>query len=130
VFAYADELDAWLWHRLESPGLEPVREPEKPEISVPALPARVSSRTYAWAWIATGLSAVLVAVVVLAKLRAGDSALRFQEHDWILLDAFENRTGEAVLDGALRNVLALELSGSTFRSIARRRTRPPRCSGV
>ncbi len=115
VFAFADELDAWLSRRLDSPEPEPVREPEQPEMSAPALSARLSRRrAYSWAWIAIGLSAVLVALVSLAKLRVGDAAFRFQEHDWILLDAFENRTGEAVLDGTLRNVLALELSGSTF----------------
>lgn len=115
VFAYTEELDAWLAQRLDSPEFQPgpelVSEPDPPEAAAP--PAR---RAFRWKWMVAGLAVVLVTVLV--TLGGGYPGLRFQEHDWILLEAFENRTGEAALDGALRNLLARELSGSTFVSVA------------
>jgi hypothetical protein len=38
----------------------------------------------------------------------------FHERDWVLISQFDNRTGEAVLDGTLEYALTRELSNSRF----------------
>jgi tetratricopeptide (TPR) repeat protein len=48
------------------------------------------------------------------------SHLAFQEHDWVLLDGFENRTGEALFDGTLQAALEAELTNSGFVSVVPR----------
>jgi serine/threonine-protein kinase len=48
------------------------------------------------------------------------AALRFQGRDWVLITAFENRTGENVFDGTLEYALERELSNSPFVNVAPR----------
>lgn len=48
------------------------------------------------------------------------AALRFQGRDWVLIAAFENKTGETVLDGTLEYALERELSNSPFVNVAPR----------
>jgi serine/threonine-protein kinase len=62
-------------------------------------------------------AAVPRATEVVEPLRA---ALQFQGRDWVLIAAFENRTGEAVLDGTLEYALERELSNSSFVNVAPR----------
>jgi len=44
--------------------------------------------------------------------------LRFQNRDWVLIAAFDNRTGEAVLDGSMEYALERELSQSRYLNVA------------
>jgi serine/threonine-protein kinase len=46
--------------------------------------------------------------------------LRFAARDWVLIVPFENRTGEAVLDGTLEFALERELANSAFVNVAPR----------
>jgi tetratricopeptide (TPR) repeat protein len=48
------------------------------------------------------------------------SALQFEARDWVLIATFENRTGEAVLDGTLEYALERELSNSAFINVVPR----------
>lgn len=99
VFAYSSELDAWLANRQVSP--EQVSSPEVP-----------SSRRRMWAL--AGAALLVTVALVTGASQYFDRSLTLQEHDWVLLEAFENLSGEAVLDGALRNALERELSNSRF----------------
>jgi len=47
-------------------------------------------------------------------LEASVPALAFEERDWVLIAAFENRTGETLFDGTLEAALGSELSNSRF----------------
>ncbi len=47
-------------------------------------------------------------------LEASAPALAFEERDWVLIAAFENRTGETLFDGTLEHALGNELSNSRF----------------
>lgn len=103
VYAYTAELDAWRAQRARRP--------------LPAVPAVMhSQRPFRPAW-------AIVLVLALALITTGDhlpTAVRFQERDWVLLEAFENRTGETLFDGTLRAALERELSNSEFLSVAPR----------
>jgi serine/threonine protein kinase len=69
-------------------------------------------------------SAMIAAAVVLVAafgwwasehyLKARVSPLLFQERDWVLITAFDNRTGEPVFDGSVEYAVEHELSNSTF----------------
>jgi tetratricopeptide (TPR) repeat protein len=48
------------------------------------------------------------------------AVLPFEARDWILVTAFENRTGEPLLDGTLEYALERELSNSTFVNVVPR----------
>jgi serine/threonine-protein kinase len=47
-------------------------------------------------------------------------SLTFNARDWVLIVPFENRTGEAVLDGTLESALEHELANSAFVNVAPR----------
>jgi len=49
-----------------------------------------------------------------AGAAGSEAVLAFDERDWVLIAAFENRTGEAIFDGTLEAALGRELSNSRF----------------
>ncbi|MCH7825649.1 MAG: winged helix-turn-helix domain-containing protein, partial [Acidobacteria bacterium] len=49
-----------------------------------------------------------------ASAVGSETALPFEERDWVLIAAFENRTGETLFDGTLEHALGSELSNSRF----------------
>ena len=63
---------------------------------------------------------VLTASVSLGAWWRTEHILRFHAKDWVLITDFDNRTGEAVLDGTLESALRTELSNSQFVSVAPR----------
>jgi hypothetical protein len=44
--------------------------------------------------------------------------IRFQRRDWVVIASFDNRTGEAVLDGSMEFALASELERSSYANVA------------
>jgi eukaryotic-like serine/threonine-protein kinase len=86
---------------------------------VPSLPASVSqvpSRVRTWE------IPVVVGAVVIALIAAGvyfrfHQRLRLTEKDTIVLSDFNNTTGDAVFDGALRQALTVQLMQSPFLNI-------------
>jgi serine/threonine-protein kinase len=52
--------------------------------------------------------------------RRARPAIPFAERDWVLLTAFDNRTGDQSLDGALEYALERELSNSSFVNVVPR----------
>jgi tetratricopeptide (TPR) repeat protein len=107
VFAYAEELDAWLAGRLDSPDGE-----QDAPTSQPWGRLRL--------WPAAGVLVFLSVAVATTGSRSPRLSLPFHERDWILLEGFENRTGEALFDGTLRAALERELSNSEFVNVAPR----------
>jgi len=86
------------------------------------LPLETSrSKGSKWRWVAGVLLVVTASTGYLGARRFGfysfESKLRFQEHDWVLLGAFENRTGDALFDGTLQAALEAELTNSRFISV-------------
>ena len=63
---------------------------------------------------AAALAATTIAGVLLVVRDQRPPALAFAAKDWVLVTAFDNRTGESVLDGALEYALERELSASPF----------------
>ena len=99
VYAYRDEVAAWVSTRQPS--------------SRTTQQAVASNRPWRrWAVGAAG-SALAVALAV-AFWPTASPSLEFHERDWVLVADFENRTGEAVLDGTLERALARELSNLQF----------------
>ena len=63
-----------------------------------------------------------------AGAAGSEAALAFEERDWVLIAAFENRTGETLFDGTLEHALSSELSNSGFVNVVpRERISPIRC---
>jgi DNA-binding winged helix-turn-helix (wHTH) protein len=68
---------------------------------------------------------VIVVLIVAATVAAGSmlhrrASIQFHQRDWVLVAAFENRTGESILDGTLEFALERELSNSPFVSVVPR----------
>ena len=101
VYAIRSELDAWWKHR-----------PAGGEFQSRSTPTR-----HLLLLGLAGGTVVTVAVVVAlstASRPASVPPLEFTERDWVLVTDFENRTGEAVLEGTLKGALTRELSNSQF----------------
>lgn len=66
--------------------------------------------------IAAAVTAVAFALGSLAiwATRPAEPPVPFDARDWVLVAAFDNRTGEAVLDGTLEYALERELANSSF----------------
>ena len=107
VYSYKAELDAW-W------------ENRRPRLEQQERVRQVSGRRrLGWAIAA---AAVVVAAVAggITLWQAHPPALPFAERDWVLVTSFENRTGEAALDGTLEHALERELSNSRFVNVVSR----------
>ena len=99
VYAYREEVDAW------------VRSPQR------AANRNAGASGRAWRW-GLAAAAILIAVFVTIAVRpTAPPSLDFNERDWVLVTAFENQTGDSVLDGTLRAALTRELSESRFMNV-------------
>jgi tetratricopeptide (TPR) repeat protein len=101
VYAHPVELDEWLANRAR-----PSPEAE----SIPLNPHRTRFRS--------ALGIALVLTVALLNSGSHHPVPHFQERDWVLLEGFENRTGDPLFDGTLKGALQRELSNSDFMSVA------------
>jgi eukaryotic-like serine/threonine-protein kinase len=106
-------------HRLDSSCHLPVRE-SLASAAVPALPIRpVAAPASIKAWEAGLARAVGAALCVVALFAAGavlymQRAPKLSEKDALVLADFNNKTGDAVFDSALKQALAVELEQSPF----------------
>lgn len=107
VYAYEGELEAWRANR------RPALEAE----SANGKEAGMQGRR--WVWLAAA-AAVVVAALGMGVWWARPPALPFAERDWVLISHFENRTGEAVFEGAVEYALERELSNSRFVNVVPR----------
>jgi len=108
VYAYKAELDAW-WNN-RRPKLEAKEAAE----------AEQAKKGWKWWAVATAAAATVAAGVGLWLWLGQEPALPFAERDWVLIAAFENRTGEEVFDGTLEYALERELSNSRFVNVVPR----------
>jgi tetratricopeptide (TPR) repeat protein len=74
----------------------------------------VPERRRAYWWIGSSAMAAAVAILVVAYSLVAGPAATLTEQDTIILADFENATGEAVFDGALKVALAVALEQSPF----------------
>ena len=100
VYAYKSEIDAWWSTRL------PLLEQDEEH--------RTAGRRRRL--IAAGVTAFAILVAV-GMWWVRRPQLMFQERDWVLITAFENRTGEPLFDGTLEHALERELSHSRFANV-------------
>ena len=109
VYASRSEIDTWLGKRSTTSGLGWFRffsENRKTAVGM-----------------AGGVTLLLLLGVVAwmaSDFPPNPEILNFQERDWVLIADFENRTGEAVLDGVLEYALEREISNSTFVNVVPR----------
>lgn len=73
------------------------------------------TRRLLWGWGILG--SVIAAVVLTAAISMARHSSRLTEPDIVLLADFENRTGESVFDGTLKQALAVQLRQSPFLSL-------------
>src|SRR5579862_1940482 len=118
VYAYPDELNAWLARR------RPVSKEGTPDLSPAEEPKPAASRWHLSrkVLLVAGMAAALIIIgsfIWLRSLTAG-GRLGFQPRDWVLLAGFENHTGERLSDDTLQSALERELSISRFVNVAPR----------
>ncbi|MDP2322092.1 MAG: tetratricopeptide repeat protein [Acidobacteriota bacterium] len=111
VYAFPEELDEWRRQRSVRAEAEPERQP--PARLRPALVLRAAAAALGLLVLAVFLYGFLYGLYG-AWSRPVPSLLGFQERDLVLVAAFDNRTGETVLDGTLEHALARELANSRF----------------
>lgn len=63
-------------------------------------------------WMAALLALGVAVISLMTALRS--TPLNFQSRDWVLIAAFENRTGEKVFDGSMEYALEREVSESRY----------------
>jgi eukaryotic-like serine/threonine-protein kinase len=80
-------------------------------------PARRRRRAFVAALGATGLLAVS-ALVTLGLMQR--PALHVPAHSWVLIAAFDNKTGDALMDGTLEYALQSELGSSQYVNVVQR----------
>ena len=141
VYAYKAELDAWWQNRgagVRDSGAESAAAtPPVPEESAAAAAAASAREPEAIQKVdlpkkprtafllGVGLSvAVLVGVAWVSRREASSSpkrpALPFEAREWVLVSAFENRSGQAQLDGTIEYALERELSNSRYVNVVPR----------
>lgn len=107
VYVYTSELDAW-----RNNGRPRLEEPERKEPT-----GRVSRQQWPL-WLAGLVAAALLAIIgVYLWLGRRPAQAEFHQHDWVLIAKFQNRTGEALLDGVLESALDSDLSNSAFLNV-------------
>ena len=109
VYAYRSEIDAWIAKR---------RPLVSQEEKLRGWLSSLRERKLTVAGIAVGAVLVLMAGLVwsfrLHLFPPEIEALHFQNRDFVLISHFENRTGEAALDGVLEYALVREIANSQF----------------
>ncbi len=107
VFAYPEELDRWLDDRSEAP-VDLQRRFRLTTLSAAAVGALVALATVSWLLLGVPGNAPSV------------RSLSFEARDWVLIAAFENRTGEEIFDGTIEAALGRELVNSSFVNVVPR----------
>jgi len=118
VFAFQAELEAWANQFRADDDTERRADPTAGPMEEELLPGRRLGA--AW-WLLAG--ALLCAVTVLAASavrRPSAPAVPFRERDWLLVAAFDNHTGNKMLDESLQYALECELSASSFVNVVPR----------
>lgn len=112
VYVYTSELDAW-----RNNGHSQIEDRLRPEdTELTEHPAQ--GRPHWHKWVAALVATDLVAMVGLYLwLGRRPAHAEFQQRDWVLITRFQNRTGEALLDGVLESALERDLSDSAFLNI-------------
>jgi len=103
VYAYTAELDTWREQRTKPPAADVVAPPK----------THPAGFRHPW-----GIGLVLALALLTTGSHRSVPILRFHERDWVMLEGFQNRTGEALFEGTLRAALERELSNSEFISVA------------
>lgn len=111
VYAYTADLDAWRQSRKRAAQLNPLASSVVPPLEVVSQRRSVSAKKLA---VAAGLVLAVGAGFAEWRRLHQPQLLPLHEKEWVLVEGFENRTGEPLLDGALRDALELELNNSTF----------------
>jgi DNA-binding winged helix-turn-helix (wHTH) protein/tetratricopeptide (TPR) repeat protein len=99
----------------DSPDRPVLPETRSPDIKVPARTGSAAWFRNRRAWVLLAGVASLVFFVYASFYRV--RTIRFPDRGWIVIAAFENRTGEPILDGTVESALQRELSDSRFVSI-------------
>lgn len=85
-----------------------------------AVPLTVTPRRGRFFWLAIAAcgTAVVAGTATAVRLLHPAASLHFKDRDWVAISAFENRTGEKLLDGNTEVALESELSQSAYVNIA------------
>ena len=112
VYAFPSELDRWLARRC------PARE--NGELAAPLSSMPWWNRHGTIQSFCAVAVLILVAGLVWVEARGAGARLGFHARDWVLLAAFENRTGDPLFDGTLQYAFERELTNSSFVSVVPR----------
>jgi tetratricopeptide (TPR) repeat protein len=122
AYAFKSELDRW-WDNRPPDG----NGGENALVSVDAAPETEpagASRGWRSPWVAGSVLLSLMAIVIAAatssRRTAEPAPVAFDARDYVLITAFDNRTGDALYDGSVEHALASALSNSTFVNIVPR----------
>src|ERR1700722_12761050 len=107
IYAYTSELDAWRDRETLAGGTD---APDAPDAKADHQPTRIR-RVHRWL-IAGGVA--VVALLVAAYLSTRSRAFNVTEEDTVVVADFANSVGLPVFDGALRQVLSVQLQQSPF----------------
>jgi tetratricopeptide (TPR) repeat protein len=112
VFAYQPDLESWMENRNK---LAPKPPPKRP----------VEGNRLRPAWVWQVVSVIAISLLIYVWWDTGEKkSIPFTDQDWVLITEFDNRTGEAVLDGTVEYALERELNNSQFvKVIARNRVK-------
>jgi eukaryotic-like serine/threonine-protein kinase len=80
-------------------------------------PARPTTKSAGFPWMVAGVTALLIALALGGWLFFAHKTHALTDKDTIVLADFNNSTGDAVFDGALRQGLSVQLEQSPFLSI-------------
>jgi DNA-binding winged helix-turn-helix (wHTH) protein len=97
VYAQTSELDVWTNAR------RPIAEEPKQE--------RAQSKNYLW-WVVA--AAGLIIGIALGTWWMRPTPFAFEEHDWVLVTAFENQTQNPLLGDVMRGILERELANTHY----------------
>jgi hypothetical protein len=125
AYAFKSELDAW-WHNRpavtdESESAAFHEHAQKPS---PVAGSTTTNYPYSWPLVTALTLAGMLAIWLGGGWWLGRSPLRatvpFAARDFILVTAFDNRTGESLYDGTVEYALERELSNSSFVNVVPR----------
>lgn len=99
------------------PPLAAVACSQEAAVPLPQTPP-VSTTRQKILWKGAVAAAVAMAALRLLTWPPHSNALNFQSRDWVVIAAFDNRTGEKLLDGSLEFAVERELSRSSYLNVA------------
>ena len=107
VYAYRSEIDGW-WAN------------GRARLETEAEPSAGARPRLSWRLLLVAVALIAAAGATWWLTRPQAPVLPFAERDWVLIAAFENRTGEALFDDVLEHALERELSNSRFVNVVPR----------